>query len=96
MVIASYRSAFVHLQMLLAMRVHITFGAKDMRRDPKYASALRYMGIEAVPLKDLEYHRSSHPTPAGCRYDLIVVARREVRVLPISIMTILLPLASLF
>jgi len=65
--------------MLLAMRVHITFGAKDVRRDPKYASALRYMGIEAVSLKDLDYYRSSHPSPAGCRYDLIVVARREVR-----------------
>jgi hypothetical protein len=64
--------------MLLAMRVHVTFGAKDTKRDPAYAAALRYLGVEVVAMQDLEYHRSSHPTPAGCRYDLIVVARSEV------------------
>ena len=61
--------------MLLAMRVHVTFAAKDTNRDPKYTVALRYLGVEVVSLKDLEYHRSRG---SGCRYDAIVVARREV------------------
>jgi hypothetical protein len=63
------------LQTLLAMRVHVTFAVKDTKRDPRYTVALRYLGVEVVSLKELEYHRSKG---AGCRYDLIVVARREV------------------
>jgi hypothetical protein len=61
--------------MLLAMRVHITFAIKDTNRDPSYTIALRYLGIEVVPIKDLSYARSN---AGGCRYDVIIVARREV------------------
>lgn len=63
------------LQTLLALRVHVTFAVKDTNREPSYTVALRYLGVEVVSLKELEFQRSRG---AGCRYDLIIVARREV------------------
>ena len=64
------------LQMLLAMRAHVTFAPLDARRHPRYAAMLRYMGVEVVaPLRRLVFHQREGGQ--GCRYDLILVARRE-------------------
>ena len=77
------------LQTLLAMRAHVTFSPLDTNRHPRYAAALRYMGVEVVPLQRLTYHRvqqqgrgngdesSSAGGKRGCRYDVMLVARRE-------------------
>lgn len=77
------------LQTLLAMRAHVTFSPLDTNRHPRYAAALRYMGVEVVPLQRLTYHRvqqqgrgngdesSSGGGKRGCRYDVVLVARRE-------------------
>lgn len=57
------------------MRVHVTFAVKDTHRDPSYTVALRYLGVEVVALTELALTRTSS---SGCRYDVIIVARREV------------------
>ena len=59
------------MQILLTMRSHITFAAKDDKRDARYTRALEHIGIHVTSMPALDWSRVS------ARYDLVVVARRE-------------------
>ena len=49
------------LQTLLAMRAHITFAPLDTNRHPRYAAALRFLGIEVRFLVALRPNSTTGP-----------------------------------